>query len=341
MGEGFWEDESLKEGLNTIDKLIDHIHPDDRDELRSCLEKIKSHDLREFVGVFRVYYHRTGRYRWLESRGIVETVEMSNGRKAMYVYGMGIDISRYKETEEKMALAMRKAEESDRLKSAFVANISHEIRTPLNNIVGFANLMTEEGFLAEEKKVFSDTIAHNSRALLGLLDDVLDLSRLEAGMDKVFFRVCDMYFLVHSMVDVGHLNVAEGVELVNKGPEKELLVVTDEVKLTKVFMNLVGNAKKFTTKGHIAIGAQVSEDEKWIECMVEDTGIGISPENLEHIFDRFYKVNEFKQGTGLGLSICEAIIELLGGWIWVESTLGKGTTFYFRIPYRRPEEEDI
>ena len=95
MGEGFWEDESLKEGLNTIDKLIDHIHPDDRDELRSCLEKIKSHDLREFVGVFRVDYHRTGRYRWLESRGIVETVEMSNGRKAMYVYGMGIDISRY------------------------------------------------------------------------------------------------------------------------------------------------------------------------------------------------------------------------------------------------------
>ena len=341
MGEGFWEDESLKEGLNTIDKLIDHIHPDDRDELRSCLEKIKRHDLREFVGVFRVYYHRTGRYRWLESRGIVETVEMSNGRKVMYVYGMGIDISRYKETEEKMALAMRKAEESDRLKSAFVANISHEIRTPLNNIVGFANLMTEEGFLAEEKKVFSDTIAHNSRALLGLLDDVLDLSRLEAGMDKVFFRVCDMYFLVHSMVDVGHLNVAEGVELVNKGPEKELLVVTDEVKLTKVFMNLVGNAKKFTTKGHIAIGARVSEDEKWIECVVEDTGIGISPENLEHIFDRFYKVNEFKQGTGLGLSICEAIIELLGGWIWVESTLGKGTTFYFRIPYRRPEEEDI
>ena len=341
MGEGFWEDESLKEGLNTIDKLIDHIHPDDRDELRSCLEKIKSHDLREFVGVFRVDYHRTGRYRWLESRGIVETVEMSNGRKAMYVYGMGIDISRYKETEEKMALAMRKAEESDRLKSAFVANISHEIRTPLNNIVGFANLMTEEGFLAEEKKVFSDTIAHNSRALLGLLDDVLDLSRLEAGMDKVFFRVCDLYFLVHSMVDVGHLNVAEGVELVNKGPEKELLVVTDEVKLTKVFMNLVGNAKKFTTKGYIAIGARVSEDKKWIECMVEDTGIGISPENLEHIFDRFYKVNEFKQGTGLGLSICEAIIELLGGQIRVESTLGKGTTFYFSIPYRRPEEEDI
>ena len=177
--------------------------------------------------------------------------------------------------------------------------------------------------------------------LLGLLDDVLDLSRLEAGMDKVFLRVCDLHFLVHSMLDVGHLNMAQGVELVNEGPREKLLVMTDEVKLTKVFMNLIGNAKKFTVRGHIAVGAEITSDGTWVECRVEDTGIGISPENLEHIFDRFYKVNEFKQGTGLGLSICEAIIELLGGRIWVESTLGKGTTFYFRIPYRRPEEEDI
>ena len=187
----------------------------------------------------------------------------------------------------------------------------------------------------------SDMITSNSRALLGLLDDVLDLSRLEAGMDKVFLRVCDLYFLVHSMLDIGRLNMAQGVELVNEGPREKLLVMTDEVKLTKVFMNLIGNAKKFTTQGHIVIGAKITSDGVWVECWVKDTGIGISPENLEHIFDRFYKVNEFKQGTGLGLSICEAIIELLGGQIWVESTLGKGTTFYFRIPYRKPKEEGI
>mgnify|MGYP002539901918 FL=1 len=193
----------------------------------------------------------------------------------------------------------------------------------------------------EERKLSSDMITSNSRALLGLLDDVLDLSRLEAGMDKVFLRVCDLHFLVHSMLDIGRLNMAQGVELVNEGPREKLLVMTDEVKLTKVFMNLIGNAKKFTTQGHIVIGAKITSDGVWVECWVKDTGIGISPENLEHIFDRFYKVNEFKQGTGLGLSICEAIIELLGGQIWVESTLGKGTAFYFRIPYRRPEEEDI
>ena len=193
----------------------------------------------------------------------------------------------------------------------------------------------------EERKLSSDMITSNSRALLGLLDDVLDLSRLEAGMDKVFLRVCDLHFLVHSMLDIGRLNMAQGVELVNEGPREKLLVMTDEVKLTKVFMNLIGNAKKFTTQGHIVIGAKITSDGVWVECWVKDTGIGISPENLEHIFDRFYKVNEFKQGTGLGLSICEAIIELLGGQIWVESTLGKGTAFYFRIPYRKPKEEGI
>ena len=341
VGESFPKDETLSRDLSTIEKYMSHIHPDDRGELLACLEGITKDELKEFVVIFRVDYLCPGEYRWLENRGIVETVEMSNGRKAKYVYGMGIDINRYKVVEEKMAIAMRKAEESDRLKSAFVANISHEIRTPLNSIVGFANLMVEEGLPEEERKLSSDMIMSNSRALLGLLDDVLDLSRLEAGMDKVFLRVCDLHFLVHSMLDIGRLNMAQGVELVNEGPREKLLVMTDEVKLTKVFMNLIGNAKKFTTQGHIVIGAKITSDGVWVECWVKDTGIGISPENLEHIFDRFYKVNEFKQGTGLGLSICEAIIELLGGQIWVESTLGKGTTFYFRIPYRKPKEEGI
>ena len=341
VGESFPKDETLSRDLSTIEKYMSHIHPDDRGELLACLEGITKDELKEFVVIFRVDYLCPGEYRWLENRGIVETVEMSNGRKAKYVYGMGIDINRYKVVEEEMAIAMRKAEESDRLKSAFVANISHEIRTPLNSIVGFANLMVEEGLPEEERKLSSDMITSNSRALLGLLDDVLDLSRLEAGMDKVFLRVCDLHFLVHSMLDIWRGHMAQGVEWVNEGPREKLLVMTDEVKLTKVFMNLIGNAKKFTTQGHIVIGAKITSDGVWVECWVKDTGIGISPENLEHIFDRFYKVNEFKQGTGLGLSICEAIIELLGGQIWVESTLGKGTTFYFRIPYRKPKEEGI
>lgn len=341
IGESFSKDEALNRDLSTIEKYMAHIHPDDRGELLTCLKGIAKGELKEFVVVFRVDYLYPGEYRWLENRGVVESVEMSDGRKAKYVYGMGIDINRYKVAEEEMAVAMGKAEESDRLKSAFVANISHEIRTPLNSIVGFANLMVEEGISSEERKLSSDMITNNSLTLLGLLDDVLDLSRLEAGMDKVFFSECDLHFLVHSMLDIGHLNMVQGVKLINEGPQEGLWVMTDEVKLTKVFMNLIGNAKKFTTQGHIVVGAKVTSDDAWVECWVKDTGIGISPENLEHIFDRFYKVNEFKQGTGLGLSICGAIIELLEGQIWVESTLGEGTTFYFRIPYQKPKEEGI
>lgn len=225
------------------------------------------------------------------------------------------------------------AQESDRLKSAFVANMSHEIRTPLNSIVGFANLVVDEGFSTEERKEFYTTINDNSQMLLSLLDDVLDLSRLEAGIDKQLLDVCDVHFLIHYILDVERLNLTKQVVLLNKGSKEELRVVTDEVKLTKVFMNLIGNAKKFTTKGHIAIGARKSDDGNWVECFVEDTGIGISADNVDRIFDRFYKENNFKQGTGLGLPICKAIIELLEGKIWVESTEGVGTTFYFKIPY--------
>ena len=145
---------------------------------------------------------------------------------------------------------------------------------------------------------FRDTIANNSRDLLGLLDDVLDLSRLEAGQETWYPGICDMRFLVHSVLDIGHLNVAPGVELVERGPREELLVITDELKLTKVFLNLLRNAKKFTTRGYIIVGANVSEDGNWIECFVEDTGIGMSKESLSHVFDRFFEVNEFVQGTG-------------------------------------------
>ena len=339
FGEGFFGSDELKDKLNTIEKLIAHVHADDREEMLACFDKISNQNVSEFTTLFRVDFNNSGKYIWLESRGIVETVEMSEGQKVKYVYGMGIDINRYKVAEENIEIAMRKAEESDRLKSAFVANISHEIRTPLNSIVGFANLMVEGEYSEEERKLFSDTIANNSRALLGLLDDVLDLSRLEAGMEKVHFAVCDFHFLVNFILDIGHLNAAEGVKFVSKGPRKELLVLTDEAKLTKVFMNLVGNAKKFTMRGSIVVGANVSADGKWIECCVEDSGIGISPEGLEHIFDRFYKVNEFVQGTGLGLSICKTIIELLGGQIWVESVLGEGATVYFKIPYLKPEDK--
>lgn len=337
IGEGFAEDEFVKENLNTLNKFVAHIHPDDRDSVISVFQGVLEGKMKEFAIECRVDFSRTGNYHWWASRGVMEIVVMADGKKVQYLYGMGISIDKHKQAEEELASALRRAEESDRLKSAFVANISHEIRTPLNSIVGFTNLMTEEGYSDEERKLFRDSISNNSRDLLGLLDDVLDLSRLEAGQETCYPGVCDMRFLVHSVLDIGHLNAAEGVEFIERGPREELLVITDEIKLTKVFLNLVRNAKKFTSRGHVAVGAKVSDDGNWIECFVEDTGIGISKESLGRVFDRFFKANEFVQGTGLGLPICKAIIELLGGEIYLTSEPGKGTTVYFRIPYKRPE----
>lgn len=337
FGEGFWGNEAVKESLNTLKKFVTHIYPDDRDHVLSTFGQMLEGVIKEFSIECRVDFLGTGNFRWWESRGIMETVEMLDGKKVRYFYGMGIDIHKHKQAEEELACAVRRAEESDKLKSAFVANISHEIRTPLNSIVGFTNLMVEEGYSNEEKKMFRDTISNNSRDLLVLLDDVLDLSRLEAGQEMFYSGVCDMRFLVHSVLDIGHLNAAEGVEFIERGPQNELLVITDEVKLTKVFLNLIRNAKKFTTRGSITVGANVSDDGNWIECFVEDTGIGMSKESLGRVFDRFFKVNEFVQGTGLGLPICKAIVELLGGDIRLTSELDKGTTVYFRIPYRKPE----
>lgn len=339
FGEGFTESESIKAGVNTFEKFMTRVYPDDREIILGVFSRLAGETTKEFAFECRIDLSGTGDYRWWESRGVREVVEMVDGKEVQYFYGMGINIHKHKLAEEELARALQRAEESDKLKSAFVANISHEIRTPLNSIVGFTNLMVEEGYSDEEKKMFRDTIANNSRDLLGLLDDVLDLSRLEAGQETWYPGICDMRFLVHSVLDIGHLNVAPGVELVERGPREELLVITDELKLTKVFLNLLRNAKKFTTRGYIIVGANVSEDGNWIECFVEDTGIGMSKESLSHVFDRFFKVNEFVQGTGLGLPICKAIVELLGGSIHVTSELGKGTTVYFRIPYRKPEVE--
>ena len=237
FGEGFTESKEVEESLNTFEKFVTHIHPDDREKFVSVFKQLSKEAMTEFAFECRIDFLGTGVFRWWESRGIMEIVEMADGNVTRYFYGMAINIHQHKQAEEELARALQRAEESDKLKSAFVANISHEIRTPLNSIVGFTNLMVEEGYSNEEKKMFKDTISNNSRDLLVLLDDVLDLSRLEAGQEIFSSGVYDMRFLVHSVLDIGHLNAVEGVEFIERGPQNELLVITDEVKLTKIFLN--------------------------------------------------------------------------------------------------------
>lgn len=232
-------------------------------------------------------------------------------------------------------LALMKVQEADKMKNAFIANMSHEIRTPLNAIVGFSQLLPSAE-TAEEKKLYSDIINQNSDILLQLINDILDLSKIEAGTLEYIKRPMNLGEVCRTIYTVHKERVKEGVTLVFDNEEEDLLMEGDQNRIMQVITNFLTNASKFTYEGEIRFG--FGRMDKDIRVYVKDTGIGIEPEKVDHIFERFVKLNSFAQGTGLGLSICRMIIEKIGGEIGVTSELGKGSTFYFTIPYEETGE---
>lgn len=228
--------------------------------------------------------------------------------------------------------AKRRAEEAARMKSVFLANMSHEIRTPLNAIVGFSEIiaLTEN---EEEKQEYLGIIQKNSNLLLQLINDILDLSRIESGKSEMNFELTEMTQLVGEVEKVHQLKMKEGVKLIVECPHKEIWTMADRNRVTQVLFNFLSNAIKNTSEGSITLGLDV-EDE-WLKLRVTDTGCGIAEDKLPRIFNRFEKLNDFVQGTGLGLPICQSIVERLGGRIEVQSQEGKGSTFAMYLPYRQ------
>lgn len=244
------------------------------------------------------------------------------------IWNLGRDISEHVRYEKKLKEAKEKAEESDRLKSAFLSNMSHEIRTPLNAIVGFSAIMAE--IEDREKRLkFNNIIESNNKRLLLLIDEVLDLSRIESGMLIFNVSSVSMNDLCREIFNTYQL-YAGNVQLILELPEEDILIRSDRNRLTQVLSNLIDNALKFTPKGMIIVGYRALHD--WVELYVKDTGIGIPEDKLEKVFERFEKVDNYAQGTGLGLSICKTILERLGGSIAVTSKLGEGSEFTCRIP---------
>ena len=239
------------------------------------------------------------------------------------------DITTRVEHANELVEAKQRAEESDRMKSVFLANMSHEIRTPLNAIVGFSEIvaMTEN---KEEKEEYVQIIQQNSNLLLQLINDILDLSRIESGKSEMHLQPTDMTTLLEEVGKVHNLKMRYGIELKIEHPDKEIWTMTDRNRVTQVLFNFLSNAIKNTDGGSITLGMSV-EDE-WLKLYVRDTGNGIPSDKLMKIFTHFEKVNEFAQGTGLGLPICKSIIDHLGGRVEVESELGKGSTFSFYLP---------
>ena len=234
------------------------------------------------------------------------------------------------EREGQLVVAREKAEESDMLKSAFLANMSHEIRTPLNAIVGFSSILAETDE-EQEKREYISIIENNNALLLQLIGDILDLSKIEAGTLEFNFSDFELNELMHEKENIIRMKTAEGVELIFEPGLDACLFHSDRNRLSQLLINLLTNAAKFTAKGSIRFGYRTEGSR--LRFYVSDTGCGIPPEGQRRIFDRFVKLNSFKQGTGLGLPICKSIVEHLGGEIGVKSEEGRGTTFWFTLPY--------
>lgn len=239
------------------------------------------------------------------------------------------DITQLELMRRELIESKEKAETSDKLKSAFLANMSHEIRTPLNAIVGFSRIISESDN-AEERREYYEIVDANNERLLQLINEILDLSQIESGIVEFTYGPVRLHTLCKEIHDAHVFRCPQGVELRFDSPDEALSIHSDKNRIFQVFSNLIGNAFKFTTEGSVSYGYK-QEGER-VVFYVKDTGLGIEPEKLGRVFQRFAKLNNFAQGTGLGLSICKTIIERLGGEIAVSSEVGTGTTFTFWLP---------
>ena len=312
-----------------IEKTDFEIFPNPADAAhfqRDDLELLKRGELPPFEEEYSVV---TGQKR------IVNTVKMLvpvEERKLPLLMGISWDITERKVIETELLEAKVKAEQSDQLKTAFLANMSHEIRTPLNAIVGFAKILPEITDEMERASIIN-IIDTNSDQLLMLINDILDLSKIEAGTIEFVDIPANLTDLCQNIYCTLIEKTAPGVQLVFEGAFDNLVTLCDPGRLSQVIVNLITNAIKFTKEGFIRYGYRLREDR--VEFYVADTGLGIPEDKLSTIFTRFTKLNSFIAGTGLGLAICRMIVERQHGKIWAESKLGEGSIFRFNFPYRK------
>lgn len=323
----------LPEGLGDeerVDAVEARLVPEDREAWRALRHPedwvVGRHEHTEV----RVLHPRLGQ-RWLKL-----AYEVMGSGENRRIAGYTDDVTERRLHERMLREAKDEAEAANAAKSIFLANMSHEIRTPLNAIVGFSKLVADADS-PEEKQLFADIIDSNSELLLQLINDILDISKIEAGTLEFNFRTMDLGLLCQEQYEIHKTRVREGVRLVLDDHAGSVELFGDHNRLAQVYTNLIGNAIKFTHQGEIRFGYRVEGDR--IVGYVSDTGVGIPADKVGAVFDRFIKLNDFAAGTGLGLSITKMIIEKMGGGIEVSSREGEGTTFRFTIPYSRLDTE--
>ena len=315
----------------TEEQYYSMIYPDDRERIRAAYADLLAGRIDILQEEYRVIYVQ-GDYQWAKSFAIVRKRDASG--KPIQLVGASLQIDIQKRLEQDLREAKEKAEELNRLKSAFLANMSHEIRTPLNAIVGFSSVLADtEG--DEERRQYITIIENNNELLLQLINDILDLSKIEAGTLEFTESDVDLKEMFFRIEQSMKLRIPEDhpVEVAFEDPGGDYLIHTDPNRLMQVVTNFMTNAIKFTSEGSIRFGYRNRNDGE-LYFYVSDTGCGIPAGKQQEVFGRFVKLNTFAQGTGLGLSICETIVSKLGGRIGVASEEGKGSTFWFTLPWQ-------
>lgn len=312
--------------LSEIIGTYKSFHPDDRDLILQFFEEVQKGNADKLSHKIRVF-RENGECTWTHVNLFVRKYAPQD--KVIELISINYDITDLKQIEEMLVNERDRAEASDRLKSAFLANMSHEIRTPLNAIVGFSSLLASAENVVE-KELYNSLISHNNELLLNLINDIIDLSKIEAGYLELHQNWFNLTELLDECVAEYARLLPSGVELLTSYPEHDALVELDKLHIKQILNNFLSNALKNTIRGYVEVFYEI--DKHCVRIGVKDTGRGIPQNMLEKIFERFEKVDSFAQGVGLGLSICKSIVDKMNGRIQVYSQLGLGTTFIAELP---------
>ena len=316
----------------TPEQIVVFVHPQDQERFHTHF--LQSKHYTNQTEQYRCNFN--GEYQWWEFRYNYVT----NEEKIPVITGLLQNIQEIKNRETELIQARNIAEQAE-LKQSFLNNMSHEIRTPLNAIVGFTNILVNTPELEEEeKKEYIGIINQNTEVLLNLINDILELSRIDSGSASFTWQDKDVRTLLYTLYQTFSVQIKPGLKFQCDFPEEDFTINVDVMRLQQVIGNFLSNANKFTASGHISLGYCRATAENEVSIFIEDTGKGISTEEFQLIFSRFYKHDEFAQGTGLGLAICRGIAERLHGHLEVQSEVGKGSRFSIILPIARTISEN-